>query len=111
MQAVTKGYTDAYLPIVERRRKAMAYGGERERSTSSTVAVVVSSSIWSGMAAHAVWRPTCYKLAGADLIVRIHFTAATGTLGMIISQKTWPEAALVVIKVKLDCNPAPTRIR
>ncbi len=30
MQAVGKGYTDAYLPIVE-RRKAMAYG-ERERN-------------------------------------------------------------------------------
>lgn len=30
MQAVGKGYTNAYLPIVE-RRKAMAYG-ERERN-------------------------------------------------------------------------------
>lgn len=30
MQAVGKGYTDAYLPIVE-RRKTMAYG-ERERN-------------------------------------------------------------------------------
>lgn len=59
MQAVGKGYTDAYLPIVE-RRKAMAYG-ERERNFSSTVAVVMSSSIWSGIAALCL---AC-KLAGA----------------------------------------------
>ncbi len=49
MQAVGKGYTDAYLPIVE-RRKAMA-SASASAIFSSTVAVVMSSSIWSGIAA------------------------------------------------------------
>ncbi len=44
MQAVGKGYLDAYLPIVE-RRKALAYG-ERERNSSSIVVAAMWSSIW-----------------------------------------------------------------
>ncbi len=61
MQAVGKGYTDAYLPIVE-RRKAMALRRARgAQFSSSTVAVVMSSSIWSGIAVLCL---AC-KLAGA----------------------------------------------
>src|SRR5471030_1739520 len=49
MQAVGNGFTDAYLPIVE-KRKVLPWG-ERGVSSSFTVADAMSNSIWCGIAA------------------------------------------------------------
>ncbi len=81
MQAVGKGYTDAYLPIVE-RRKAMAYG-ERERNFQlyRRGRYVEFNPVWGSR--YSVW-PANWRAHRVDPDVN----AATGTLGsMIISQK------------------------
>lgn len=75
MQAVGKGYTDAYLPIVE-RRKAMAYG-ERERNFQlyRRGRYVEFNLVWGSR--HSVW-PANWRAHRVDPDVN----AATGTLGV-----------------------------
>ncbi len=82
MQAVGKGYTNAYLPIVE-RRKAMAYG-ERERNFQlyRRGRYVEFNLVWDR---GTLFRPANRRAHRVDPDVN----AAAGTLGVRLSSRRW----------------------